>query len=83
MNNEVREQLSEYAHNTWSGWMEYMFSKCELVNGGILIPSSFYDRWSRQKNTKYSDLSEEEKKSDRDEADKIIEILENNFDYFE
>ena len=32
-------------------------------------------RWRRQMRTKYEDLPEEEKKSDREEADKMIAIF--------
>ena len=24
----VREALADYAHDAWSGWMKYLFSKC-------------------------------------------------------
>lgn len=34
------------------------------------------ERWRRQMNTGYNELSEDEKKSDRDEVDKIIAIFE-------
>jgi len=27
--NELREALADYAHDAWSGWMKYMFSRCE------------------------------------------------------
>ena len=76
MNNKLRECLAEYAHNAWSGWMEYMFSKCQEVDVGIFVPAQAYERWSRQKNTAYADLPESEKNSDREEADKIIRIID-------
>ena len=75
MKTTIREELADYAHNAWANWMEYMFSKCEDVEYGVHVPAMFYDRWTRQKNTKYADLPETEKKSDRDEADKIIKIV--------
>ena len=28
---ELREALADYAHQAWSGWMRYLFSKC--ING--------------------------------------------------
>lgn len=39
------------------------------------MPKWAVDRWERQLNTLYKDLSEKEKESDRKESDKIIEIL--------
>ena len=73
---KVREQLAEYAHRAWSGWMKYMFGKgSSCSDGSILIPKWAVDRWSRQMNTEYEDLPEEEKKSDREEADRMIKIF--------
>ena len=78
VDNELREKLAEYAHRTWAGWMEYMMSKCvNTVDGsGVVMPKEFYERWTRQKNTPYSELPENEKTSDRYEADRILDILE-------
>jgi len=78
--NVLREHLAKYAHNAWSGWMKYMFMKGEFSksdDGTVLwdMPSWAVDRWQRQMNTPYDDLPEPEKKSDRDEADKIMTIL--------
>ena len=39
------------------------------------IPKWAVDRWKRQMQTPYNDLSEEEKESDRKEADGMIAIL--------
>ena len=81
---EKREALSEYAHEAWSGWMKYMFSKGEFRNintdnGRIImiwIMSTWaVERWQRQMNTPYADLPESEKASDRDEADKILSLI--------
>lgn len=77
-----REKLADLCHKQWSGWMKYLFSKCETLptlslNGDIIvIPTWAVERWKRQINTPYKDLSEEEKNSDRKEADKFIELLE-------
>ncbi len=76
------ENLAEYAHGSWSGWMEYLFSKCEPSfdsNGydALIIPNEFLERWARQMNTPYGNLPENEKESDRKEARKILEITRN------
>lgn len=75
---ETREALAEYAHEAWSGWMNYMFSKClnsSLVDGDLVIPKEFVQRWMRQASTGYNQLPEEEKPSDREQADKILTII--------
>ena len=73
---EIKEQLAEYAHNQWSGWMKYLFSKGEFnVDGTWTMPKWAVERWTRQMNTDYKSLSEEEKDSDRREADGMLNIL--------
>jgi hypothetical protein len=57
--------------------MEYLFSKVEHDHyGNVIIPSEYYKRWLRQMHTKYKDLPKNEKESDRKEAQRIIELLE-------
>jgi len=69
----MKEGLAELAHAQWSGWMEYLFSKCTSnADGTMTIPKWAVDRWKRQCDTLYADLSEEEKDSDRAEADKYM-----------
>lgn len=76
---DKREALSDYAHAAWSGWMHYMFGKCDRApDGGVIVPASLVERWTRQMNTAYVDLPEGEKRSDRAEADKILEIIQSH-----
>ena len=73
---DVIEVLAEQSHEAWCGWMEYMFSLCEeTVDGRFIIPDKKVDRWMRQMTTKYSDLTEEEKISDRVEARNWFEVF--------
>jgi hypothetical protein len=76
INRNMREKLAKYAHDVWSVWMKYLFSKCELLpDGSMVIPKWAVERWTRQMNTEYHDLPEEERKSDKKEADEILEIF--------
>lgn len=77
---QAREELAAYAHEAWSGWMTYMFSKGEFADGFWVMPEWAVNRWRRQMNTLYADLPEDEKESDRAEADKMIEIISAQFD---
>jgi hypothetical protein len=76
---ELIEALAEYAHTAWSGWMEYMFSKgCYNTDDSFTIPASLAQRWERQLSTPYSNLTYQEKISDREEAKKILSILKSS-----
>lgn len=71
----LRESLAAYAHDAWSGWMEYLFNRCEPSDSGQ-IPPWAVARWTRQMTTPYADLPEEEKASDRAEADRMLAIMD-------
>jgi hypothetical protein len=77
--NDVRELLSEYAHNAWSGWMKYLFEKSTINDDGTCtIPKWAVEKWVRQSETLYELLPEEEKNSDRKEADEMLKIFNCN-----
>lgn len=73
---QLREDLAEYAHAAWSGWMKYMFEKGTLnEDGTYTMPAWAVERWTRQANTPYAELPENEKNSDHEEADKMLDII--------
>lgn len=61
------------AHDIWAAWMRWQF-KCGKMNqdGSFTIPRDKVDRWQRQMNTEFEDLSAEEKKSDYQVADEFM-----------
>ena len=73
------EKLAEYAHEAWSRWMRYLFSK-SIVNsdGSVTIPASLVKRWARQMDTDYFMLPNSEQQSDILEADKMLSIIAAN-----
>ena len=76
---EFRERLAELCHDQWSGWMKYMLHEDRgalLSTPAWVINTESFKRWSRQMNTPYAELSEKEKESDRNEADKFIALVE-------
>lgn len=76
MSDKIREELAAYAHQQWTGWMDYLFSKCQQkIDGTMIIPKWAVDRWKDQIITDYQDLSETEKDADRAEADGMIKII--------
>ena len=81
-NDDMIELLADFEYDRWSRWQKYLFSKCIVNSDGTLtMPKELVDRWTRQMNTNYKNLPEEEKNSDRREARRIIEcIRERTFD---
>jgi hypothetical protein len=77
----MRELVAELCHSQWSGWMDYLFSKCTInPDGSMNIPVWAVERWKHQAESSYQDLSEQEKNSDREEADKFLKLFaENDF----
>lgn len=73
---KFREKLADLQHEIWSSWMRWQFSVCETQEDGrVLIPAELVQRWIRQMSTSYSELSEKEKDSDREQADKVLALL--------
>ena len=81
---EMRERLAALEHQQWTHWARHML---EVLNP-LLQMAAFsplrlagsdkareaLERWKRQINTPYADLSEKEKDSDREWADRVLEI---------
>ena len=82
---ELKEQLAAVQHQIWAHWMKYMFGKCigttdkdkdSLIPiGSMIISKGLADRWSCQANTKYENLTEKEKASDREQVDKFWGLI--------
>jgi len=73
---DLIEALAAYAHDAWSGWMAYLFSKStQNTDGTATIPEWAVKRWGRQASTEYVGLPEDEKKSDRAEARKMLALM--------
>jgi len=67
--------LAQYAHDAWSGWMKYLFTKGRLnKSGSFTIKKDSVDRWQRQISTSFYDLPDEEKESDFAEAKTILDL---------
>lgn len=68
-----REALADISHDIWSHWMNWMFTVGTFnADGTWTMPAALVERWQRQMSTSYADLTEREKDSDREQADKIL-----------
>jgi len=75
----IREKLAEQVHIQWSGWMEYLFKQGSFNDDGTWTMNRWaLSRWTRQKNTPYGELTDLEKASDLNEADKFLALIEKN-----
>ena len=83
-NNDLLEKVADFIHDQWSHWMKYIFIEGfykdhtvidEYLQNPIKLIITNWERWKRQMNTPYSELSEKEKDSDREWARKLIELL--------
>lgn len=78
---KIYEQLADIEHQRWSDWQKYMHSKMEPDGREfMLLPYSLFTRWERQIHTNYSELSEHEKQSDRDQVDRYWLLIDSLID---
>ena len=74
---ELTEQLAALEHASWSHWMRYLFSICDMApDGSACIPSTLVQRWKLQSDTPYEALTENEKQSDRNRVHLILPLIE-------
>lgn len=70
------ETLSDIEHQRWSHWQSYLHSKCEKNDDGSLtIPKDLVEKWNKQIETDYYDLTEKEKESDREQVMKYLHYI--------
>lgn len=70
--------LADVQHEIWSHWMKYLFEvSTQNDDGTVTIPADKVKNWKRQMITSYFDLSEQEKKSDIEQAEKVLSALKN------
>ena len=78
---EFIEKGADLEHSRWAKWQKYMHSKMDdgynkaFEKIGWILPTEFFERWERQIKTKYKDLTEKEKDSDREQVEVYIPLL--------
>jgi len=78
---EFVEKGADLEHDRWARWQKYMHSKMSGAIGlsnkveEYTLSVDLWERWNRQIKTPYSELSEEEKESDRKETRNYLPLL--------
>src|SRR5258708_780636 len=70
------ERLASVEHERWSHWQRYMHSKgIRQPDGSLLLPAELVARWEHQIATKYAELDDKEKESDREQVRKYLPLI--------
>jgi hypothetical protein len=71
------DTLASVEHERWAHWQRYLHSKCvpQRLTGDLLIPAELVKKWEKQIDTPYSELSELEKESDREQVRKYLPLI--------
>lgn len=70
---QVMEQLADIEHERWAHWQQYVHDQCERQDdGSLVIPADLAERWQVQIETRYAELSEREKDSDREQVRRYL-----------
>jgi hypothetical protein len=70
------ERLAAAEHERWAHWQKYLHDQCQrMEDGSLVIPAELVARWSAQIATSYTDLSEGERDSDREQVRRYLPIV--------
>lgn len=76
----IMEYCAHLEHERWSKWQKYIHSKIiPTANDSLMeIGTEWINRWNRQIATPYTELSELEKESDREQVRPYLEFIINS-----
>lgn len=73
---QLTEVLANIEHERWAHWQRYLHDHCvRAPDGSLVIPADLVARWEHQIACPYSNLSESEKNSDRDQVRRYLPII--------
>jgi len=74
--NEILENLAALEHARWAHWQRYVHASGQnMPDGSIIIPPILVHRWEAQISKTYSQLTESEKESDREQVRKYLPLI--------
>ena len=78
--NSMLDKLADIEHERWSHWQSYLHFCCKpQPDGSLVLPADLVKKWTEQINTRYEDLSEAEKESDRAQVRKYLPLIAEAF----
>lgn len=73
---DLLDELAAVEHERWSHWQRYLHDQCRPgPDGSLTIPADQVRRWSTQMSTPYSELSDEERESDREQVRRYLPLI--------
>jgi len=70
------EELAALEHERWAHWQTFVHAKGHRQpDGSLVLPPQLVERWERQLKTKYEELTNEEKESDREQVRKYFPLI--------
>lgn len=70
------EELSAMEHERWAHWQRYIHSKGRVnLDGSMVLPADLVARWERQISLSYTELTERERDSDREQVRKYLPVI--------
>lgn len=72
----IMEELAAIEHERWAHWQRYMHSKAERrADGTLVLPAELVGRWEAQIATPFSELTADEKESDREQVRRYLPLV--------
>lgn len=70
------EDLAAIEHERWAHWQRYVHDRGDRrPDGSLVLPADLVRHWETQIATRYADLSEAEKMSDREQVRRYLPLI--------
>jgi len=64
-NKEIMDKFGEAQHKIWADWMKFLFTEgYDMEDGSFKMKREKVERWRRQMNTPYEELTRKEQETD-------------------
>lgn len=73
----ITDELAAAEHERWAHWQRFVHDQASRQpDGSLRLPAELVERWERQIETPFADLTEKEKESDREQVRRYLPIIE-------